>query len=55
MMKRILPDIVCCSHQQIKVQELEGRLFTEMKKNEEQMEQLRKDIAMHKWVHNIGL
>ncbi|XP_035487655.1 synaptonemal complex protein 1 isoform X1 [Scophthalmus maximus] len=34
--------------EQIKVQELEGRLFTEMKKNEEQMEQLRKDIAMHK-------
>ncbi|KAF0034597.1 hypothetical protein F2P81_012355 [Scophthalmus maximus] len=36
---------------QIKVQELEGRLFTEMKKNEEQMEQLRKDIAMHNSLH----
>ncbi|XP_071351661.1 synaptonemal complex protein 1 isoform X2 [Trachinotus anak] len=36
---------------EIKVQELEGQLFTEIKKNEEhtfQMEQLRKDITLHK-------
>lgn len=35
---------------QIKVQELEGQLFTEKQKNKEgtfQMEQLRKDITQH--------